>query len=106
MMKKRSLILLICALIFLSAVTWGPMFWSDENTFSDGNAFIRRWSKIALYLYIPWALLLLFSTISLVIYLKNKWIKIGVAVSTAIVLVFVISIGPLIHVCALGIDCI
>lgn len=106
MATKRVLIFLLSVFLILSALAWGPMIWAEENTFSSGNEFIQAWSKIAVYLYIPWTVTLSFSGISLFMNIREKWAKAGVALCMMPVLLFVLSIGPLIHVCALGVDCI
>lgn len=106
MATKRVLIILLSIFLILSALVWAPMFWAEENAFSSGNAFIQAWSNLAVYLYIPWALTLCFSVISLFMNIKENWAKIGVVIVMTPVLLFTLSIGPLIHVCTLRIDCI
>jgi len=106
MTKKRVITILITALVILSVLAWGPMFWSHENMFASGNPFIRQWSQVALYLYIPWVVTLLLSTIFVFMSVRNGWVRIAIVGVMLPVSLFLVSIGPLIHVCSLGVDCI
>jgi hypothetical protein len=93
-------------LVLVTIATWGPIFWDSDPFGTHPTQFIESWSHFALKLFYPWLMLLVLFFIGLFSKEKSKSARIILYILLLLFALVVGAIGPLLHVCFLGIDCL
>jgi hypothetical protein len=92
--------------IIVTSIVWIPALWAGEILSGEASLFEKAWSNLAIKIYPIWLILLLSWILLFIWSVRRNAAKFFIFFVALIFCIFAVGVGPVIHVCALGVDCI